>query len=126
MKKLFLYSFRVVAAETSEGVLTANEIRRFLLHQGPSSESPTLSSSPGKLSNAGDTMAGGEPTNPERLRELELEEMLTALDLDGDGKIKMDDFVRLLVVPQDVHGSPENAADPEAQSSHQHSMCAIL
>ncbi len=31
--------------------------------------------------------------------EKEIEEMLSALDLDHDGKVRMDDFVRLLVSP---------------------------
>ena len=32
--------------------------------------------------------------------EVEIEEMLKALDLDHDGKVRMDDFVRLLVNDQ--------------------------
>ena len=32
--------------------------------------------------------------------ELELEEMLTALDLDKDGKVSLDDFIRLLIIDQ--------------------------
>ena len=35
--------------------------------------------------------------------EKEVEEMLRELDLDGDGKVRMEDFVRLLVSDQ-VHG----------------------
>ena len=66
--------------------------------------------------------------NPERLKEIELDEMLNALDLDGDGKIKMEDFLRLLLVPQEVssndhEGSPESSSQRRGRSFRR---CSIL
>ena len=127
----------MVAAETSEGVLTATEIRRFLLH-GQSSETPSTasrdasSSPPGNLqSSAGlrggvdEDQAAAAP-NPERLKEIELDEMLRALDLDGDGKIKMDDFLRLLLVPQEDSGPPHPLAERGRSLRRIHQRCTIL
>ena len=39
-----------------------------------------------------------------RTSEREVEEMLAALDLDNDGKVNMEDFVRLLVSEQQRNG----------------------
>ncbi len=44
--------------------------------------------------------------------EKEVEEMLRELDLDGDGKVRMEDFVRLLVSDQ-VNGEKKKIAMPE-------------
>merc|ERR1712012_1026192 len=109
----FFPFFRVVAAETSEGVLTANEIRRFLL-QCTHDTHPSSSSSPchkRRTSSGGDSGGpggvgvgvgrSGSSGQLDKLKESELNEMLLALDLDKDGKVKLDDFLRLLV-PCDV------------------------
>ena len=58
-----------------------------------------------------------------RERELELEEMLQALDLDRDGKVSLDDFIRLLVLDQgNVDGENEttksNKAPPTEDESN--------
>ena len=128
----------MVAAETSEGVLTANEIRRFLLHsqasETPSTTSRDASSSPPAKPHSGPSGARGADgdqtvvaANPERLKEIELDEMLSALDLDGDGKIKMEDFLRLLLVPQEVssndEGSPESSSQRRGRPFRR---CSIL
>ena len=42
-----------------------------------------------------------------RERELELEEMLQALDLDRDGKVSLNDFIRLLILDQVEEDSGE-------------------
>ena len=60
------------------------------------------------------------------MKESELEEMLSALDLDGDGKVKMEDFLRLLVIPNNDNGSQtsESADDQGKPSKRQN--CIIL
>ena len=50
--------------------------------------------------------------------DVELAEMLTALDLDNDGKVKVDDFVRLLTT--------ENAIIKETQNWNCVENCIIL
>ena len=50
--------------------------------------------------------------------DVELAEMLTALDLDNDGKVKVDDFVRLLTT--------ENAIIKEADNWNCVEHCTIL
>ncbi len=52
--------------------------------------------------------------------EVELEEMLSALDLDNDGKVRMDDFLRLLATEESLmqeDSNNQNCVDK---------MCAIL
>lgn len=62
-----IQSFRVMTGETGENEMTAEQMRKCLFAE--------------------------MRTN---LVDLELNEMLKALDQDNDGKIKVDDFVRLL------------------------------
>jgi Ca2+-binding EF-hand superfamily protein len=73
-----------MAADSSEGVMTAEQMRRCLFAEMKSN-----------------------------CAEVELEEMLLALDLDNDGKVRMDDFVRLLATEhsQLVREETPNCAD---------------
>lgn len=65
--KMLKEAFRVMAPDSSEGGMTADQMRRCLFSEVKAACS-----------------------------EVELEEMLSALDLDQDGIVRMDDFVRLL------------------------------
>ena len=113
-----------MTANSSDGVVEAEVMRRFLLqcadnnygHRPPAtdymlspdndegcSEKETRRSSSRNLgfgSRLEDIRA--------RERELELEEMLQALDLDGDGKVSLDDFIRLLVLDQNNENNIAN------------------
>ena len=61
------------------------------------------------------------------MKESELEEMLSALDLDGDGKVKMEDFLRLLVIPNNDNGSQTSeSADDQDKPLKRRQNCIIL
>ena len=60
------------------------------------------------------------------MKESELEEMLSALDLDGDGKVKMEDFLRLLVIPNNDNGSQTSESTDDQDKSSKRQNCIIL
>ena len=61
------------------------------------------------------------------MKESELEEMLSALDLDGDGKVKMEDFLRLLVIPNNDNGSQTSeSTDDQDKPLKRRQNCIIL
>ena len=60
------------------------------------------------------------------MKESELEEMLSALDLDGDGKVKMEDFLRLLVIPNNDNGSQTSESAEDQDKSLKRQYCIIL
>ena len=62
----------------------------------------------------------------EKMKESELEEMLSALDLDGDGKVKMEDFLRLLVIPNNDNGSETSESTDDKDKSSKRQNCVIL
>ena len=69
-----------MTAETSDGVLTSEEMRRCLFAEMKTS-----------------------------CAENELKEMLKALDQDNDGKVKMEDFVRLLSTHDSIDVQEESS-----------------
>ena len=60
------------------------------------------------------------------MKESELEEMLSALDLDGDGKVKMEDFLRLLVIPNNDNGSQTSESTDDQDKPLKRQNCIIL
>ena len=60
------------------------------------------------------------------MKESELEEMLSALDLDGDGKVKMEDFLRLLVIPNNDNGSQTSESADDQDKPLKRQNCIIL
>ena len=60
------------------------------------------------------------------MKESELEEMLSALDLDGDGKVKMEDFLRLLVIPNNDNGSQTSEFADDQDKPLKRQNCIIL
>ena len=60
------------------------------------------------------------------MKESELEEMLSALDLDGDGKVKMEDFLRLLVIPNNDNGSQTSESADDQGKPLKRQNCIIL
>ena len=78
-----------MAADSSDGVMTADEMRRYLFSEVKTSYA-----------------------------DHELQEMFTALDQDNDGKVKMEDFVRLLAT--------ENSVDVQDDSPNCAEYCVIL
>ena len=85
----FQLNYRVMAADSSDGVMTAEEMRRYLFSEVKTSYA-----------------------------DHELQEMFTALDQDNDGKVKMEDFVRLLAT--------ENSVDVQDESPNCAEYCVIL
>ena len=85
----FQLYYRVMAADSSDGVMTADEMRRYLFSEVKTSYA-----------------------------DHELQEMFTALDQDNDGKVKMEDFVRLLAT--------ENSVDVQDDSPNCAEYCVIL
>ena len=122
-----MYPFfsRVMTANSSDGIVEADVMRQFLLQcadnyggGGISGNNPNLSSVwiPGEedeiddLTRSSSRMGLGSKLEElrRRERELELEEMLRALDLDRDGKVSLNDFIRLLILDTDVEEEEEN------------------
>ena len=104
-----------MTANSSDGIVEADVMRQFLLQcadnyggGGISGNNPNLSSVwiPGEedeiddLTRSSSRMGLGSKLEElrRRERELELEEMLQALDLDRDGKVSLNDFIRLLIL----------------------------
>ena len=103
-----------MTANSSDGIVEADVMRQFLLQcadnyggGGISANNPNLSSvwTPGEedeiddLTRSSSRMGlGSKLEELRRERELELEEMLQALDLDRDGKVSLNDFIRLLIL----------------------------
>ena len=78
-----------MAADSSDGVMTAEEMRRYFFADLKSS-----------------------------CADNELKDMLKALDQDHDGKVKMEDFVRLLAA--------EHSVDSQEETSNCTEYCVIL
>ena len=114
-----------MTANSSDGIVEADVMRQFLLQcadnyggGGISGNNPNLSSVwiPGEedeiddLTRSSSRMGLGSKLEElrRRERELELEEMLRALDLDRDGKVSLNDFIRLLILDTDVEEEEEN------------------
>ena len=114
-----------MTANSSDGIVEADVMRQFLLQcadnyggGGISGNNPNLSSVwiPGEedeiddLTRSSSRMGLGSKLEElrKRERELELEEMLRALDLDRDGKVSLNDFIRLLILDTDVEEEEEN------------------
>ena len=114
-----------MTANSSDGIVEADVMRQFLLQcadnyggGGISGNNPNLTSVwiPGEedeiddLTRSSSRMGLGSKLEElrKRERELELEEMLRALDLDRDGKVSLNDFIRLLILDTDVEEEEEN------------------
>ena len=122
---MYRFFSRVMTANSSDGIVEADVMRQFLLQcadnyggGGISGNNPNLSSVwiPGEedeiddLTRSSSRMGLGSKLEElrKRERELELEEMLRALDLDRDGKVSLNDFIRLLILDTDVEEEEEN------------------
>ena len=107
-----------MTANSSDGVVEADVMRQFLLqcadnygssHQNrkstlwtPGTEEDIEDDVSLELRQSSSRMGLGSKLEElrRRERELELEEMLQALDLDRDGKVSLNDFIRLLILDQ--------------------------
>ena len=119
--------FRVMTANSSEGVVEADVMRQFLLqcadnygHHRPSSIMPPSEDGGSEMGRSSSRMGLGSRLEDirRRERELELEEMLQALDLDQDGKVSLNDFIRLLILDQNGVGEEETNRRVEAKDSN--------
>ena len=123
-----------MTANSSDGIVEADVMRQFLLQcadnyggGGISGNNPNLSSVwiPGEedeiddLTRSSSRMGLGSKLEElrKRERELELEEMLRALDLDRDGKVSLNDFIRLLILDTDVEEEEENKEGEEGMNN---------
>ena len=123
-----------MTANSSDGIVEADVMRQFLLQcadnyggGGISGNNPNLSSVwiPGEedeiddLTRSSSRMGLGSKLEElrRRERELELEEMLRALDLDRDGKVSLNDFIRLLILDTDVEEEEENKEGEERMNN---------
>ena len=102
-----------MTANSSDGVVEADVMRQFLLqcadNYGPHRPSKILTPAEDRVSELGRSASrmglGARYVDIRRReRELELEEMLQALDLDRDGKVSLNDFIRLLILDQNDEG----------------------
>ena len=116
--KQILLFFRVMTANSSDGVVEADVMRQFLLQCAdnygssqnhrkstlwtPSAEDDIEDDESMELKRSSSRIGLGSKLEElrRRERELELEEMLQALDLDRDGKVSLNDFIRLLILDQ--------------------------
>ena len=107
-----------MTANSSDGVVEADVMRQFLLQCAdnygsthnhrkstmwtPSSEDAIEDDESLELRRSSSRIGLGSKLEElrRRERELELEEMLQALDLDRDGKVSLNDFIRLLILDQ--------------------------
>ena len=114
-----------MTANSSDGVVEADVMRQFLLQCAdnygsthnhrkstlwtPSSEDAIEDDESLELRRSSSRIGLGSKLEElrRRERELELEEMLQALDLDRDGKVSLNDFIRLLILDQ-VEEETEN------------------
>ena len=123
-----------MTANSSDGIVEADVMRQFLLQcadnyggGGISGNNPNLTSVwiPGEedeiddLTRSSSRMGLGSKLEElrRRERELELEEMLRALDLDRDGKVSLNDFIRLLILDTDVEEEEENKEGEERMNN---------
>ena len=131
---MYRFFSRVMTANSSDGIVEADVMRQFLLQcadnyggGGISGNNPNLSSVwiPGEedeiddLTRSSSRMGLGSKLEElrRRERELELEEMLQALDLDRDGKVSLNDFIRLLILDTDVEEEEENKEGEERMNN---------
>ena len=131
---MYRFFSRVMTANSSDGIVEADVMRQFLLQcadnyggGGISANNPNLSSVwiPGEedeiddLTRSSSRMGLGSKLEElrRRERELELEEMLQALDLDRDGKVSLNDFIRLLILDTDVEEEEENKEGEERMNN---------
>ena len=131
---MYRFFSRVMTANSSDGIVEADVMRQFLLQcadnyggGGISGNNPNLSSVwiPGEedeiddLTRSSSRMGLGSKLEElrRRERELELEEMLQALDLDRDGKVSLNDFIRLLILDTDVEEEEENKEEEERMNN---------
>ena len=116
--ELTFFFFRVMTANSSDGVVEADVMRQFLLQCAdnygssqnhrkstlwtPSAEDDIEDDESMELKRSSSRIGLGSKLEElrRRERELELEEMLQALDLDRDGKVSLNDFIRLLILDQ--------------------------
>ena len=108
-----------MTANSSEGVVEADVMRQFLLqcadnygsrhHRRSTMWTPGSEEEDSELRRSSSRIGLGSKLEElrRRERELELEEMLQALDLDRDGKVSLNDFIRLLILDQAEEHSGE-------------------
>ena len=125
-----------MTANSSDGVVEADVMRQFLLqcadnygsnHNRAPTMFPGTEEEGNELRRSSSRIGIGSKLEElrRRERELELEEMLQALDLDRDGKVSLNDFIRLLILDQveeetgktEGHLEDPNEANKNARSS---------
>ena len=115
-----------MTANSSDGVVEADVMRQFLLQCADNyGHHQTSDNLPGEeedneLRRSSSRMGIGAKIEElrRRERELELEEMLQALDLDQDGRVSLNDFIRLLILDQvEVHEGDSNVEAEEPNES---------
>jgi hypothetical protein len=114
-----------MTANSSDGVVEADVMRQFLLqcadnygsHPRPKSTmwTPGNEEEDNELPRSSSRIGLGSKLEElrRRERELELEEMLNALDLDRDGKVSLNDFIRLLILDQVEEDSGQTEGQEE-------------
>lgn len=116
-----------MTANSSDGVVEADVMRQFLLqcadnygHQRPVTKLTPSEDGGSQIGRSASRMGFGSRLEDirRRERELELEEMLQALDLDRDGKVSLNDFIRLLILDQNDGGDEGVNRPVETQKSN--------